>query len=535
MNIFNTLTKVWKDISSGRNSPMSDPTFNYQGGRQNQNPRGNMIYQYQQTTPIVGIDKQGKFVGADIEFPIYRVTIQQRIEFVKMCSPLHALISGRMQKIASTNYKVVPIKDVEDREADKMKALYQIYKEFEKIDVQGIDLNSSPLLKYVQMRNNAKEKLMDKLPELLPDMSNFMGALMRWKRAIQNVNVDRGEEIQEWLDQPKNGVSFADMIKKATFDLHTHGAVALFKQADPDTRRLLSFDTLPGGSVYRIKNKHFSQANAYIQIVQGLTNQYFCPDEVAYMEYMPCSSQSFPIVSIESIINKLISYLLYDGEMALQADGTRPPEKILAVARKSVSEFADYDAPPQHSMDKGDQKRLEAKVNEPHRYPVIVVDVKGDVLEVIDIGKENILTLLDTRQDKIIQDIARIFNAMPFELGLSGTEFTSGRENSEAQLEHAYGKGVSPILSLFEDKFTKDILPYRYGYGYKIEFDKSENDLDEVELDAKRLDNGEITINELRQEKSKDIFDGAEFDRPRGAGPGALGENDINPLHIKQI
>ena len=534
MNIFNTLTQVWKDIS-GRSSPMSDPTFNYNNGQGKPSPRGNMIYQYQQTTPVVGIDKRGKFIGADIEFPIYRVTIQQRIEFVKMFAPLHGLISARMQKIASTNYKIMPIKEVEDREADKMKALYQIYKEFEKIDVQRLDGNSSPLLKYVQMRNNAREKLMDKLPELLPDLSNFMGALMRWKRAIQNVNTERGEEIKDWLDQPKNGISFADMIKKTTFDLHTHGAAALYKQADSDGR-LISFDTLPGGSVYRIKEKHFSQANAYIQIVQGLTNQYFCPDEVAYMEYMPCSSQSFPIVPMEAILNKMIAYLLYDGEMALQADGTRAPEKILAVARKSVSEFADYDAPPQHSMDKGDQKRLEAKVNEPHRYPVIVVDVKGDVLEVIDIGKENILTLLDTREDKIKQDVAMVLNAMPFELGMSGSDFTSGRENSEAQLEHAYGKGTAPILSLFEDKFTKDILPYRYGYGYRVEFDKAENELDQVELEAKKLANGEITVNELRQENSKDIFDGDEFNRPQGSGSGAaLGENDISPLHIKQV
>jgi hypothetical protein len=530
MNARDDIKKVWKSWMQPT-SPGSDDALNITGGHLNAGSRrrGSQVYNVQQIMGTSGVGKNGKYLTGGVEYPLFRITVQQRTEFVKMCGPLQGLITSRMQKVCNTPFSVKPIRQDEDREYDKMKTLYSVCQEFE-----GLPFNDDTL-KYVLIREKSKETLLRKLPELLPDLSNFDSAILRWKKKIQNKHTSDGEKIKEWLQTPNGTVRLFDYFQKMVFDLHVHGAVATYKKAGPDGK-LESFDTLPGGSVYKIKERYYTSECAYIQIIQGLTNQFFYSDEMAYLDYLPTSCQSYPLIPIEAVLNKVIGYLLYDMEMASQADGTRPPEKILAVAKKTASEFAEYDAPPNLRMDPADQKRLETKINEPRRYPVMVLDnLNGDVMEVIDISKENIMQILDMRQDKMKQDIATVYNAMPFEVGLTGSDFTSGRETSESQLEHAYGKGLAPILYKIESMLTHDILPYRFGYGYKVEFEKSKNELEERQLDQIKLANGEMTTNELRESKGLSMFEGDQFNYPAGSAPVEAGSNELNPMHIKEV
>lgn len=544
----------------------ADPNFGINGKSPNsKNERGMMIYNNQQLIGAAGMDKYGEFQYAGIEYPLFRLTIQQRIEFVKTCAALFGLISSRMAKISTTPFKIVPIKKNEEREYEEMKTLYQVYTEFSGIgakkavsqhqqgtqeptqdDVNKALAGAGPVsadddetAKYARSAEKIKRELMGRLPDLVPDASNFNAAILRWKKRIQQKNFDKGQEILDWIQMPNNGVTWMDFAKKWTFDVHTHGCAAIYKKADKG--RLVSFDTLPGGSVFKVKQRVFSPVQAFIQIVYGMSNQFFWQDEINYTDYMCISSQSYPFIPIESIINKLVASLLYDREMANQADGTRPPEKILAVAKKTSDPYAEYDDAKNTRMSPDAQNRLEEKVNTPKRYPIIVIDqLNGDVMEVIDIGKENILALLDMRQDKIKQDIALVYNAMPFEMGLTGSDFTSGRETSENQQNESHGKGTQPILDMLKSVIY-ELLPWRYGFGYTAEFDKGKDDKEERELDALKIANGEITINELRESKGMPHFEGKQFDFPKGMAPGEEGEmpqpgqGPLNPLHIKDI
>lgn len=217
---------------------------------QRKNKRGIQVYTVSQLFNVSGRGKHGELLNWGTETPFFYLTIQQRNQIFKLSAPVFGIVSGRMQRISSLPFNVVPKKKREDEDAETLKTYKQLYTEYD-------DPNS---IGHATVRAMAYREAIQELPDLKPDFSNFPTALYRWKRRIQQTRNHSAQEIKDWLIEPNNGLSWEDWVKKSVYNQMIHGCDAVYKHVQGD--KLENFDSLPGGSVYRVKDTYFSTVEA---------------------------------------------------------------------------------------------------------------------------------------------------------------------------------------------------------------------------------------------------------------------------------
>jgi Ni/Co efflux regulator RcnB len=494
-------------------------SYNFQS--KNKNPRGVQIYDISQIRNISARDQHGQLTNWGIEEPFFYLTIQQRIEISRLSSPIFGVVTSRMNRLAGLDFNIVSQKKKEDEIAERMKDIKSVY----------VEIKDSIDIKDLMLKAKLYQELKFYLPELKTDLSNFNSSLIRWKRKIRFKSYERNNEIKDWLMQPNNGTSWIDFTKKYVYDLMVHGATAIYK--DVEQGKLENFDLLPGGSVYKIKNPAFSGKNGYVQLIPGVSEaQIYFDNEMVYTEYIPTSGRGYSLIPLEALINKIAESLFFDRLMAEQADGTKPPEKMIIVTDSNpfgtMDEISSQDIP----INKSEQNRIEQKVNQPTKNAIMTFS--GNDAKIIDLSRENTMETQRVRQKDIREEVALVFNMSNMEVNLTGSESTSGRSTSIAQAEIEQGKGIAPIAKNIEWDITKGILPYRFGSGYIFEFEKAKNKREELEIELLELQTGRKTQNEIREEENKTTFEGEQYDFPKDT-QFQQGENTLSPMYVKNI
>lgn len=487
--------------------------------------RGLTVYTTSQLQQITGRDKEGRLLSWGIEQPYFYLSIDQRIEIVRLCSPVLGIVTSRMHRISGLDFSVVPAKKLEDKTALEMKDCYNIYQEYQE----------STELAHLTIKARLYKELLSHLIELKPDLSNFDACLLRWKKKLRNKTQEECDHAKDWLEEPNNGVFWEDFCKKWVLDLMVHGSVAIYKQKQGS--KIENFDVLPGGTTYKIKAPYFSGVTGYIQVLPGypgyglnMEPQIYFGDELVYSEYIPTSSRNYGFIPLEALINKIAETLLFDKLMADQADGTKVPEKMVIVTDNSP--FGSMDSDEDIPIEVNEQSRIEEKINNPVKGSIMTFS--GNKAEVIDLSRENTMGTQMQRQKDIREEVALVFNMSNMEINLTGSGDTSGRATSEAQSEIEQGKGIAPIAKTLAQAITKGVLPYKFGPGLVFEFDKGRNEREEKELDMLSLQTGEMTKNEIREKYNKSSF-GEEYDNPDGATGAAPGADQFNPMYTTSI
>jgi hypothetical protein len=181
-------------------------------------------------------------------------------------------------------------------------------------------------------------------------------------------------------------------------------------------------------------------------------------------------------------------------------------------------------------MNESEQKRIETKINQPRKNALMTFS--GNGVTVVDLSRENTMAFQSQRQKDILSDVALCFSASNIEMNLTGSESTSGRETSESQLTLIQDTGIFPLTQKMESQIKYDILPYRFGFGYNMEYDTERSESEQVELETKRAQNGTYTINEIRAKRNDDPVDwGNEAPKAQQSQQGT----DDNPMTVKSI
>jgi hypothetical protein len=324
-------------------------------------------------------------------------------------------------------------------------------------------------------------------------------------------------------------LTWSNFAKKWTHSFLIHGATAIYKQLV--NGKLTNFDTLPGGTVYKIKSPYFSGVSGYVQAVPGyIEPKIYFSDEISYSEYLPISTRNHGMIPLEALIKKVAEGLLFDDKMARESDGTIPPQKLIIIT--SNNPFGSMDETEKHDipLDPVEQKRIEEKIKEPIKNGIVTFF--GNNIEVVDLSRADTMGVQMQRQKDIREEVAYVFNATNMEVNLTGSDDTSGRSTSEAQSEIEQGKGIAPIAVELASEVKTGILPLRYGYGLEFEFELGKNEKEEKELDVLMLQTGEMTKNEIREKYGKPTF-GEEYDKPDGA-PEA-GQSEMNPIFTRSL
>ena len=482
--------------------------------------RGINVYNLTETQSISGQTKSGDWINAEVQQPLFTLTYQERMLIYQRCDVVFGVVTGRARRIAALEWQVVKQTKEEERLEHYLRAWRQLHDEY----------GSDEDIKGAVVRASCVRMARQYLPDLKADMSNFSGALMRWRRRIRDGQADQAEQIEEWLREPNIEDNFSDFLNKTASDMMVHGAAAWYKQVEGQV--VENVYVLPGGSVMPMRSKHVGGGRGFVQWMPGIDPKIYFTDEIAYLPYMPSSAVSYGMVPLEALVNKVAETLMFDQSAAERADGTKVPEKLVVFGDSSPFGPITGDAQLSLPLHKDEQSRIEMVVNEPRKDAIRVLSGYGTPATV-DLSRADTFKDQMQRQKDIREAVALVYNMSNMEINLTGSGDTSGRNTSETQERIEKEKGVGPLIQNIQEKINRELLPFRWGSSYTFEFREGASDLQQAEIDEKKMRTGTYSVNEIRIQRGDDPYQDESFDLPQN--PNAAQEppdgSEQDPLH----
>jgi hypothetical protein len=491
--------------------------------------RGANIYTLSDLLTVSGETKRGQIVSGQLQQNLFTLSIEERVQIYRKCGPVFGVITGRANRIAGLEWRITRVAKHDDRVEAQVKMAADLFKEWkDDASLQGAVVRARC---YAYVRKY--------IPEVRADLSNIASALLRWKRRNKIRYEDKSTQIEDWLHRPNSEDNLSQFMRKSVVDLHTHGAAAWYKERDPGTGLLENIYVLPGGTVLPFRQMYVGGGVAYAQILNGIPPKIYFTDEISYLPYAPNSYLSYGAVPLEALVNKIAETLLFDEQAAMKADGTSAPEKMIVM--NETLPFGDEEASKDLTvpLNLSEQSRIETLVNEPRRNAIRLLTGYGGSSSpvVIDLSRADTFAAQSDRQDKILRDIAIVFQCSNIEVNLTGSEETSGRETSQTQAQTDQAKGWKPTAQDIEDRINTDLLPERWGPDYRLEIDKGISEREQVELERLKLQTGTYDVNALRMERGDDPYPDEVYDRPPGQGgaqPSPDG-SEASPLAVRNV
>lgn len=492
------------------------------GDTRQRNFRGLNVFSSTELRAVTGQTKKGDFVTGYMQTPYFCLTPQERIGIMQTAAYIQAVISIRMNRISSLKWAIIHRSEKLDRYYDSIKNLKQIFDEFDDPS------NMKQILTRMKIRNAIQRKF----PDIKDDLSNFNQALYRNKKSITVGISKQKEEIKQWVEHPNREDTFVDFTKKWVESLLLHGAVAQYNEWCGNV--LDNVYILPGGTTYPLRSQKVGGFVAYTQMLMGNIPKIYFQDEIYFKNYLPSAARSYGYVPLDCLINKTAEQLLFDQFAAERADGTKEPEKLV-VFGDTRSLMGDLTGEINLAMDMDEQQRIEEKLNIARKGAIAALSGIGTPA-VLDISKADTFAAQSVRQDKLLRDIALVYNLTNMEINLAGAEFTSGRETSESQKEIEEGKGTKPIINTNQIMWTNNIS-YRYGSDWEFEYDDALTELEQVELDTAKAQSGTYTKNEIREDRGDDPISGPGNDElpSESAQQQQPGGSPFSPVNVRNV
>jgi phage portal protein BeeE len=478
------------------------------------NRRGVNVYNMTETRGITGRSQDGQLISAEYQQPLFTLTYDERMQIYQRCDAVFAVVNARARRIAGLEWQVVKQTKEEDRLEHYLKSWKQLYDEY----------GDDQTLKGAVVRADCLRMSRQYLPDLRPDMANFTGALLRWRRRIRDSQAQDADQITEWLREPNLEDNFSDFINKMVADMMVHGSGTIYKEYQDKV--IENFYVLPGGSVLPMRSKFVGGGRGFVQWIPGIEPKVYFTNEISYIPYMPSSAVSYGMVPLEALVNKVAESLLFDQYSAEKADGTKVPEKMVVFGDNSpfgsLTGGDDLSLP----ISKEEQSRIEMLMNEPRKDAIRVLSGHGQPA-VVDLSRADTYQHQMQRQKDIRETVALVYNMSNMEVNLTGGGDTSGRSTSESQERIEKEKGVAPIVMALQEKINREILPFRFGSAYMFEFRSGTTDLQQADIDQKKMQTQTYSVNQIRIERGDDPFQDEKYDEP--PAPGAMGGESGQP------
>lgn len=482
--------------------PLHDQIFT--SGRnkdKNDNPRGLRVWNLAELERVQGQTLSGRRQQVQIQRPYFILDPYEREEIFRLCSDVLGIVTSRMNRISSMEWKVVSKFDRQEETADEMKSMYQVYNEWDGKDLQAI-----------MIRYRIKQQLQKEMPDLKPDLSNFQSALYRWSKKYKKTENHIVQEICDWIYRPNREDYYADLTKMWIKDLMVHGTGTeyLLNEVDP----LKGVFILPGGSVLPIRQETVGGITGYVQMTQIETPRIYFGNEMIFSRYIPSSSRSYGDIPLEALINRIAEKLLFDKLAADRADGTKPPEKLVILGDKN-SMFGDFgDVNFDMPLPKEEQKKIKKEITMARKEAVAVLSGIGTPV-VVDISKADTFSEQSKRAEMVRKEVAVVYNMSNMEINLTGSDGTSGRETGESQERIEKSKGIAPIIQMRERIISDKWIPYRFGTSAWIfEYNDGISDNEQIAQDTAKQNSGTYSVNEIRRNRGDAPYPEDKYNRP---------------------
>jgi hypothetical protein len=485
--------------------------------------RGVSVYNISEIVNVQGRDRTGKMQTGEEQIPIFLLDPRERENIARLNAYVFAVISGRMHRISSLEWTVTRKLKEEDRIAQCLKMYRDIWKENDNLTD----------MKQLMVRIRAGKMIREELPDVKDDLSNFDASLRRWKVHQKQSLTDSAQEIIDWINATNQEDDFEEYQKKWVFDLMAHGASAQYRQMINGLME--NAYLLPGGSVLPLRSRFVGGGVGYVQLMSMIEPRIYFPDELIFDSYTPISSRSYGLIPIEALVNKVAESLLFDRLAAERADGTVPPQKVVVFGENSNNPLGDLEGEKLNvPMDKDEQGRIETKFNEERRNAIVTLSGHGTPL-VIDISKADTFDAQSNRQDKLIRDIGLVFGATNSEMNLDGSMKFSSEEVSGSQERTEKSRAIFPIVQIIGKTVTRKWIPYKFGTGWLMEHKTGLSDTERLALEKQMMDTGTYDVNQIREERGDEPYEGEQYSKPQGAQPSQPGESSGSPMFMKSV
>lgn len=484
--------------------------------------RGLNVYTMSEVVGVVGRAKDGEIIQGTVEVPLFGLSVFDRISIAQKCDSVYGVVTGRANRISGLEWTITKESIYEDKIESQLKMYKQVYDEY------GSDAGSA---KNIIVRGQMVQKIAQYLPDVLYDLSNFNGAMLRWRKRIQMKNENESRAITDWLHEPNAEDDFEDFLKKWVGDLMIHGADAIYKEYLGG--RLENMYHLPGGSVIPMRERYVSAKRMFIQAMPGMDPKMYFTDEITFSSYFPQSGVGYGLIPLEALVNKVAETLFFDKRAADMADGTVPPEKVVLFGENAPFGDLTGEEALQVPLSEHEATRLEVLLNEPRKDAIRVLSGMGTP-QTLDLSRADTFQYQSQRQKDIREACAFVYNMSNMEINLTGAEGTSGRNTSEEQGRIEKEKGIYPIVKIIENKLNRECIPLRWGSGYLFEFKSGVSDTEQIEIDTKKAQSQSYSINEIRAARGDEPW-GPEYDTPsQGQQPPAPDGSEMSPFNMKQ-
>jgi len=488
----------------------------------NDRRRGVSIYNLSEIVGVQGRNRSGEMVQGEVQIPIFILTPQERESIARLNSYIFAVVSGRMQRISGLEWTVTRKIKEEDRIVLSLKQLRAIWTE-----------QDSPTdIKEILVRFRAMKKIREELPDVKNDLSNFDASLRRWRARYKLTATDSSQQIVDWVSSPNREDDFEEFVKKWVADLMIHGAGAQYRRQISGLGE--DYYMLPGGSVLPLRSRFVGGGTGYVQLMSMIEPRIYFSDEMIYDNYAPLSARSYGMIPIEALVNKVAESLMFDKTAAERADGTVPPQKLVIFGENSGGFLGDLGSTKLDTpLDKDEQDRIESKLNTERRNAVVTLSGHGTPV-VEDISKADTFPAQSDRQDKLIRDIGLVFGATNAEMNLDGSMEFSSESTSKSQERTEKARGIYPIVRIIDKTVTSKWIPYKFGSGWLMEHKTGLTDAERIAMEKAMMESGTYDVNQIRDERGDEPYNGEEYDKPQKMQPSAQG-TDSNPMITRAL
>src|SRR4030042_926941 len=147
--------------------------------------RGISVYNISEIVSVQGRDRSGNLQTGEVQIPIFILSPQERENIARLNAYIFAVVTGRMQRISGLEWTVTRKLKEEDRIAQSLKMLRDIWREND----------NQADMKQLLVRIRAAKMIREELPDVKDDLSNFDASLRRWKQLQKRSLTDSSPEI----------------------------------------------------------------------------------------------------------------------------------------------------------------------------------------------------------------------------------------------------------------------------------------------------------------------------------------------------
>lgn len=438
-------------------------------------------------------------------------------EIVQRCIPAWSVITLRQNTMVTHRPKIETLKEAEERISAYLFNLKDIFSEFGDATLPHAGLRTRIYLEIAKYLG----------PHMVrPDLTNFNKAHNRWFQEIQQQKFDHSQAALEYFENPAPGKTWAEFVKQFVMDFLVVGRAGVWMETfGGPAPRYGNFHMFPSGTLYRVGPVRLGEPDAYVQIVQDFSGLpveeplLFEEHEVLYEELVSVSSAGVPMTPINAFVNLALERMLSEKQRLKYADGSKKVQKVLAIGQpgQKPADFVTSRAPGAYENagpPKTDVRRITLKVNEQTEDDVAVIDSTGNI-QVIDLTRADLLDYFSTRDDAIQREAGRCWWATPMEMGLAGSDDTSGRSTSEAQERIALAAGTAPIVVALESAMnTAARRKFGNGLVFSLEMERTEREI--AELMKLEKGTGVLAVNDILRKHGLRVYDDERFDLPDG-------------------